>query len=114
MADNVISIGDHLTGPFHVPTVVMTERCQTASVKLLRGERLICFCRGDKPYVTVHKGPDEICVIGEFFGVWPVAAARVKEQYVADWKRVTVEDVGRMITRIEGALERHLTRKVSP
>ena len=100
----VLEMADHPSRAFKVQTIVFREHTRDTSVRLKRGERLFIIHDGQTPIDTDCYGPDEILVMTEKFGTWPVVAVKVRLAHVDSWRKVTTEDAGRMMARVRAHL----------
>lgn len=88
---------------FQVLTTVFMPHTRDTHVKLKRGERL--FVLTDQGITeSPHSGPQEVLILAENFGCWPVVALHVPIQYAAEWRKVTKADAARMMKRVRAKL----------
>lgn len=85
---------------------VFLEGMTNTSVKLRAGERL--FVLTDKGIEEgPHVGPDDVLVVTEHFGCWPVVAFAIPAHHVEAWRRIDPEtSAPKMMARVRGMLER--------
>lgn len=89
--------------PFKVKTSVFMPGTQDTSFKLAKGERL--FVLTDKGLDECpNVGPDEVLVVSEQFGCWPVVAFKVDARAAEAWRETTAADHSRMMKRVRRAL----------
>lgn len=110
MAENIAEIADHPSRAFKVQTTVLREHTRDTSIKLKSGEHLFVVVDGRPPIDSGHSGPDEICIVSEQFGTWPVVAVRVRAAHVDQWRALSEADAGRMMSRVRDSVRAHLQK----
>jgi hypothetical protein len=92
--------------PYQQKAHVFLEGMVNTSVKLAAGERL--FVLTDKGIEeSPHTGPDDVLIVTEHFGCWPVVAFAIPARHVEAWRRIDPEkSAPKMMARIRGALDR--------
>lgn len=85
---------------------VFLEGMVNTSIKLRAGERL--FVLTDKGIDEgPHTGPDDVAIITEHFGCWPVIAFAIPAHHVEAWRRIDPEvSAPKMMARVRRFLER--------
>jgi hypothetical protein len=88
--------------PFKVQVTVFMPHTKNTSIKLKRGEHLFALTDNGLDEAG-HTGPQEVLVIAEKFGVWPVVVFGTTAPDA--WRNTTAEDHARMMARVR----RHLS-----
>lgn len=96
-------LADHPSRAFKVQTTVFREHTRDTSVNLAKGERLFVLTDNGLDE-TPHLGPDNVLIVTEHFGCWPVVAIKVRETHVDRWRNITLDDCARMMVRVRAAL----------
>lgn len=80
-----------------VQAIIFMPHVRDTSMKLKRGETL--FCLTDRGLSECpNSGPDDVLVVTEEFGCWPVVAFTTA--HAEEWRRTTSADHLRMMQRV--------------
>jgi hypothetical protein len=97
------SLGDHPARAYHVQTTIFLSDTRNTSVKLSKGEHLFVLTdRGIEE--APHVGPDDVMIVAEHFGCWPVVAIRVPEAHVGKWRTMPADVHVSMMKRVRRQL----------
>ena len=90
--------------PYQQRAHVFLEGMTNTSVKLRAGERL--FVLTDKGIDEgPHTGPDDVAIVTEHFGCWPVVAFAIPARHAAAWRRIDPEtSAAKMMARVRKML----------
>ena len=98
---------------FHVTTTVFLPEHRETHIKLKHGEHL--FVLTDKGVEeSPHKGPQEVLIVTEHFGCWPVVAIPVPAKHAPEWRKVTKADAARMMKRVRAAMRPTAVKDTTP
>ena len=99
----IAELADHPSRAFNAKVTVFLPETRNTSVKLRKGERL--FVLTDKGLEeTPCIGPDDVLIVTEHFGCWPVVAIPVRAAHVEKWRSITPAAAERMMARVRNAL----------
>lgn len=105
MTDDIAKIADHPKWAYKVSATVFLPETKQTSVKLKKGERL--FVLTDKGVEDSGcSGPEDILIITEHFGVWPVVAIKVREAHADAWRDLPKDVHLSMMKRVRTHLEK--------
>ena len=101
---NIFDAPSRRRNPYQQTAHVFLEGMASTSVKLRAGERL--FVLTDKGIDEgPHIGPDDVLIMTEKFGSWPVVAFAIPPQHVESWRRIDPEiSAPRMMARVRRLL----------
>jgi len=104
VAENVLPFRPSGNNPYMQIANVFTERHRNTSVQIKRGERI--FVLSDKGIDECpNSGPDEVMIMTESFGSWPVVAFVIPARHVEAWRRIDPEvSAPRMMARVRRRL----------
>ena len=86
-AAGVAYLGDHPANAYKASTTVFLPETRNTSVTLKSGEHLFILTDNGVEEAP-HVGPQEILLITEHFGCWPVVAIRVRAAHVDAWRNL--------------------------
>lgn len=99
----MLELADHPARAFQVQTMVFLPENRNTSVRLKKGEHLFVLTDSGLEE-SPHAGPQEVMIVTEHFGTWPVVAIKVRAAHVERWRSVTTDDCARMMKRVRSAL----------
>lgn len=99
----MLELADHPARAFRVQTAVFLADTRNTAIKLKKGEHLFVLTDNGLEEAP-HAGPQEVMIVTEHFGTWPVVAIKVRAAHVERWRSVTTDDCARMMKRVRSAL----------
>lgn len=103
----VTELADRPSLAFKVQTFVFLPESRNTSVQIGRGERLFVLTDNGVDEAP-HEGPENILIVTEKFGCWPVVAIRVRDVHAQRWRSLSPDACNRMMARVRAALRDRL------
>lgn len=100
----VQALADHPSKAFKVVATVFREHTKNTSIKLEKGECLWTLSKARGLEEAGGCGPEEVLILTEDFGSWPIFAFKVRVAHADKWRNIKKDAADRMLARCEREL----------